>query len=324
MPCPQRCAVAVFAFAALTVAAAHADPYPGKPIQWVVPSSPGDGSDTFGRLLAERVGSALGQAIVVQNRPGAGGVVGSEYVARAVPDGYTMIVGNAGSHGINAAIYTHLPYDVQKDFVAVALICTTPNVMVVNNNVKAHTVREFIETLKKNPGKIDYASGGVGSSAHMSAELFKSMAGVDMTHIPYKGATPATASVLANETQTMIGNLPPWLPLLKSGKVRALAVTSPERSPALPDVPPLSDTVPGFDTVAWFGVLAPANTPEAIVALMNKQINAALAQKDLRDKLEALSCMPAPGTPEAFAARIGSDIARWKALASQKNIHADR
>jgi tripartite-type tricarboxylate transporter receptor subunit TctC len=287
-----------------------------------VPSSPGDGSDTFGRLLAERVGNALGQTIVVQARPGAGGIVGSEYVAKAAPDGYTMVVGNAGSHGINAAIYEHLPYDVQKDFVPVALICTAPNVMVVSPSVKARNVREFIDYLKKNPGKVDYASGGVGSSAQMSAELFKSVAGVDMMQVPYKGATPATASILANETQVMIGNLPPWLPLLKSGKVHALAVTSLQRDPALPDVPPLSDTLPGFETVAWFGVLAPAGTPPAIVDLMNKQINAALAQQDLRNKLEQLSCTPSPDTPQAFAARIDADITRWKALARKMNIHA--
>jgi tripartite-type tricarboxylate transporter receptor subunit TctC len=234
-----------------------------------------------------------------------------------------MIVGNAGSHGVNAGIYSKLPYDVVKDFVPVALICTTPNVMVVSPNTKAKTVAEFVALAKANPGKFNYASGGVGSSAHLSAELFKSMTGTEITHIPYKGSAPAVSALLADESQVMIGNLPPWAAQIKAGKVQALAVTTAKRHPSLPDVPALTESLPGFETVAWFGVLAPAATPKSVVERMNAVINQALDQADVKARLATLSCDPAPGTPEAFAQRVNADVARWKKLASERNIRAD-
>ena len=210
----------------LACASAGAQTYPTKSIRWVVPSTPGDGSDVTGRLIADKISRELGQAVVIDNKPGAGGVLGSDAVAKSAADGYTMIVGNAGSHGVNAGIYSKLPYDVVKDFVPVAMICTTPNVMVVSPNTKAKTVAEFIALAKANPGKFNYASGGVGSSAHLSAELFKSMTSTDITHIPYKGSSPAVAALLADESQLMIGNLPPWSAQIKAGKIQALAVTT--------------------------------------------------------------------------------------------------
>lgn len=302
---------------------AWAQAYPVKPIKWVVPSTPGDGSDVTGRLIAERVSRELGQPVVIENRPGAGGVLGSDVAAKSAPDGYTMIVGNAGSHGVNAGIYTKLPYDIVKDFVPVAMLCTTPNVMVVGPEIKASSVPEFVAYAKANGAKVNYASGGVGSSAHLSAELFKSMAGVEMTHIPYKGAAPAVAAILAGESQLMIGNLPPWSAQIKAGKVKALAVTTAKRHHSLPDVPALAEVLPGFETLAWFGVLAPAGTPKAIVERMNGVINQVLEQADTRAKLATLSCDPAPGTPEAFATRVNGDVTRWKKLAAEKNIRAD-
>lgn len=303
--------------------ATFAQTYPAKSIKWVVPSAPGDGSDTVGRLIADRVSRVLGQPVVIDNKPGAGGVLGSEIVAKAAADGYTMIVGNAGSHGINAAIYNRLTYDVVKDFVPVALICTAPNVMVVGPAVRAKTVSEFIAYAKANPGKINYASGGIGSSAHLSAELFKSLAGIDMIHIPYKGASPAVTAVLSGEVSVMIGNLPPWTAHIRSGKAQALAVTTQKRHPALPEVPALSETLPGFETIAWFGVLAPAGTPRSIVDRVNKEINEALSQTDIRERLGTLGCDPAGTTPEAFASRIAGEVARWKKLAIDKHIRAD-
>jgi tripartite-type tricarboxylate transporter receptor subunit TctC len=234
-----------------------------------------------------------------------------------------MIVGNAGSHGVNAGIYSKLPYDVVKDFVPVALICTTPNVMVVSPLTKAKTVAEFVALAKANPGKFNYASGGVGSSAHLSAELFKSMTGTEITHIPYKGSAPAVTALLADESQLMIGNLPPWAAQIKAGKVQALAVTTAKRHPSLPDVPALTENLPGFETVAWFGVLAPAATPKSVVERMNAVINQALDQADVKARLATLACDPAPGTPEAFAQRVNADVARWKKLASERNIRAD-
>jgi len=308
---------------ALTCASTWAQTYPTKPIRWVVPSTPGDGSDVTGRLLADKISRELGQAVVIDNKPGAGGVLGSDAVAKSPADGYTMIVGNAGSHGVNAGIYSKLPYDVVKDFVPVALICTTPNVMVVSPNTKAKTVAEFVALAKANPGKFNYASGGVGSSAHLSAELFKSMTGTEITHIPYKGSAPAVTALLADESQLMIGNLPPWAAQIKAGKVQALAVTTAKRHPSLHDVPALTESLPGFETVAWFGVLAPAATPKSVVERMNAVINQALDQADVKARLATLACDPAPGTPEAFAQRVNADVARWKKLASERNIRAD-
>ena len=306
---------------AATGAAAQA--WPSKPIRWVVPSAPGDGSDSTGRLIAEKISRELGQAVVIDNKPGAGGVLGSEFAAKSAPDGYTMIVGNAGSHGINAAIYSKLAYDVVKDFVPVALICTAPNVMVASPGSKVSNVAEFVAYAKANAGKVNYASGGIGSSSHLSAELFKSLAGIEMTHIPYKGASPAVAAVLADEVNLMIGNLPPWSAQIKAGRVRALAVTTATRHPSLPDVPALAESLPGFETVAWFGVLAPTGTPKAAIDRVNAAVNAALGDAEVRTRLAALGCDPAGATPEAFAARVNGDVARWKKLAAEKQIRAD-
>ena len=302
---------------------ALAQTYPAKPLRWIVPSTPGDGSDITGRLIAERLSRELGQPVLIDNKPGAGGVLGSELAAKAAPDGYTMIVGNAGSHGVNAGIYSKLNYDVVKDFVPVAMICTTPNVMVVSPNTKVKTVAEFVAYAKANPGKVNYASGGVGSSAHLSAELFKSMSGADMTHIPYKGSAPAVAGVLSDEVQVMIGNLPPWSAQIKAGKVQALAVTTAQRHHSLPDTPALAESLPGFETIAWFGVLAPAGTPKAVVTRINALVNQALEQPEVKARLATLACDPAPATPEAFATRVTTDVARWKKLAAERNIRAD-
>ncbi len=294
-----------------------------KPLRWIVPSAPGDGSDTSARLIGDRLSQVLGVAVVVENKPGAGGVVGSEAAAKAAPDGTTFIVGNAGSHGINAAIYRKLNYDVVRDFAPVALICTAPNVMVASPALPVKTLAEFIAYARANPGKLNYASGGVGSSSHLSGELLKSMTGIDMTHIPYKGATPAVAAVLSGEAAVMIGNLPPWSGHLKGGRGRALGVTTITRHASLPDLPALAETLPGFETVAWFGLLAPAATPKPVIERINREVNTILAQDDVRQRLANSGCDAAPGSPEAFASRIAGDVARWKKLAAEKNISAD-
>ena len=320
---PWRLKAAMALLALTGLCGAQAQNYPNKPIRWIVPSTPGDGSDSTGRLIADQVSRELGQPVVIDNKPGAGGVLGSEAAAKAPPDGYTMIVGNAGSHGINAAIYGKLSYDVVKDFSAVGLICTTPNVMVVGPGIQARTVAEFVALAKASGGKLNYASGGVGSSAHLSAELFKSLTGVEMTHIPYKGSSPAVAGVLSGEVATMIGNLPPWSAQIKAGRVRALAVTTAKRHPSMPDVPALAEIYPQFETVAWFGVLAPAGTPSAIIERVNAAINKALAHPEVKARLDTMGCDPAPGTAESFAARIQRDVTRWKKLATEKQIHAD-
>ncbi|HET7096136.1 MAG TPA: tripartite tricarboxylate transporter substrate-binding protein, partial [Casimicrobiaceae bacterium] len=229
---------------------AHAQAWPSRPIHIVAPSTPGDAPDVIARIVADKLSIALGREVVVDNKPGAGGVVGSEFVAKATPDGYTLIMGNAGSHGINAAVYAKLPYDIQRDFAPVSQIAVAPNIFVVNPNVPAKTVQEFIAYAKSRPGQLAYASGGNGSSSHMSMELFKSMTGADLIHVPYKGSSPALTDVVAGNDVAMFVNMPPAVPLVKAGKLRALAVTTLTRSPLMPDVPTVSESgLTGYETV---------------------------------------------------------------------------
>jgi tripartite-type tricarboxylate transporter receptor subunit TctC len=303
---------------------AQAQSYPNKPVKLVAPSTPGDAPDVIARLVADKLSTALGQQFVVENRPGAGGVVGSDYVAKAAPDGYTLIMGNAGSHGINAAVYAKLPYDIQKDFAPVSQIAIAPNVMVINPSVPANSVAEFIAYAKANPGKLSYASGGNGSSAHMSMELFKSMAGIDIQHVPYKGSSPALTDVVSGQVVAFIGNMPPTVPLIKAGKLRALAVTTRSRSALMPELPTIAEAgLPGFETVAWFGVLAPTATPPDVVNKLSAEIARIAKSPEIRDKLVAMGAEPVGSTPEEFKAVIDRDIAKWKPLAQKVGIKID-
>jgi tripartite-type tricarboxylate transporter receptor subunit TctC len=301
-----------------------ADTWPGRPIRIVAPSTPGDAPDVIARILAERLSVALGTQVFVENHPGAGGVVGSDIVAKAPADGYTLIIGNAGSHGINAAVYAKLPYDIQKDFAPVSQVAISPNIMVVNPDLPINSVQQFIAYAKSRPGALSYASGGNGSSAHMSMELFKSMTGVDLVHIPYKGSSPALTDVVSGQVAVMIVNLPPAVPLVKAGKVRALAVTTRARSPLLPDIPTVNESgVAGFETVAWFGILAPAATPKEIVARLSAEIAKIARSPEMRERLLALGAEPVGSTPDEFAAVIGRDIAKWTPLAKTVGIKVD-
>ncbi|MFO1311847.1 MAG: tripartite tricarboxylate transporter substrate binding protein [Burkholderiales bacterium] len=314
---------AILALAALPPAIL-AQPYPSKPLRIVAPSTPGDAPDVIARLVADKLTTALGQQVVVENKPGAGGVVGSDYVAKSAPDGYTLIMGNAGSHGINAAVYSKLPYDIQRDFAPVSQVAVAPNVMVVNPSVPANTVAEFIAYAKANPGKLSYASGGNGSSAHMSMELFKSMAGVDIQHVPYKGSSPALTDVVAGQVVVFIGNMPPTVPLIKAGKLRPLAVTTKSRSALMPELPTISEAgLPGYETVAWFGVLAPAGTPPDIVNRLSVEIAKIAKSPEMRERLVAMGAEPVGSTPEEFKGVIDRDIAKWKPLAQKVGIKVD-
>jgi tripartite-type tricarboxylate transporter receptor subunit TctC len=308
----------------LAATSAWGQSYPVKPIKLVAPSTPGDAPDVIARLVADKLSVALGQPVVVENRPGAGGVVGSDAVAKAAPDGYTLIMGNAGSHGINAAVYSKLPYDIQRDFAPVSQVAVAPNVMVINPSVPATSVAEFIAYAKSQPGKLSYASGGNGSSAHMSMELFKSMTGIDIQHVPYKGASPAITDVITGQVVAFIGNLPPTVPHIKAGKLRALAVTTKSRSALMPELPTIAESgLPGFETVAWFGVLAPAGTPPDIVKRLSSEIAKIARMPEMRDKLIALGAEPVGSTPEEFKAVIDRDIAKWKPLAQKVGIKVD-
>jgi len=300
-----------------------AQAYPTKPIRLVAPSTPGDAPDVIARLVAERLSGVLGQQVVVENRPGAGGVVGSEIVAKAAPDGYTLIMGNAGSHGINAAVYSKLPYDILKDFAPVSQIAIAPNIFVVNPALPVHTMPEFIAYAKARPGQLSYASGGNGSSSHMSMELLKSMAGIDIVHVPYKGSTPALTDVISGQDAVMSVNMPPAVPHVKAGTLRALAVTTRTRAPSMPDLPTVAETLPGYETVAWFGVLAPAGTPKDVINRLSVEIAKIARSPDMRERLAGMGAEPVGGTPEEFGAVMARDIEKWTALAKSVGIKID-
>ena len=303
--------------------AAPAQSWPTHAVKIVVPSPPGDGSDVTARAIADKLQAAFGQPFVVENKPGAGGVVGSADVAHAPPDGYTLIMGNAGSHGINAAVYGNLSYDAVRDFAPITLIAQSPNVLVANTGSKIRTVKDLIDAARAAPGSIDFASGGQGSSAHMSMELFKYLTHTDLHHIPYKGATPALTDIIAGTVPVMFVNLPPAMGHIKAGKVRAVAVTTAQRWSALPDVPAVAETVPGFETVAWFGLLAPAATPRPIIDRLAAEIHTIVQMPDVRARIEATGATPVGSTPEAFAQRIASDVDKWKKVAAAAKIRID-
>ncbi|HVE49576.1 MAG TPA: tripartite tricarboxylate transporter substrate binding protein [Casimicrobiaceae bacterium] len=298
--------------------------YPTKPIRLIVPSPPGDGSDLMARAIGDRLTQAWGQPVVVDNRQGAGGRVGTEAAVKSAPDGYTLIMGNAGSHGINAALYRDLQYDLERDFAPITQVMRAPNVLVINAALPAQNVRELIALFKANPGKYSYGSGGNGSSAHFTAELFKSMAGVEVAHIPYKGATPALTDVIGGQVALFMGNLPPAIGHIKAGRVRALAVTTAQRSALVPEIPTLAESgLPGFETVAWFGLFAPVGTPRDILLKIQAEVARIVELPDIKERIGTLGGEPVGNTPEAFAAIVKSDIAKWKQVASNANIRAD-
>ena len=316
----QWCAAVL---AALMACAVAAQPFPSKPVKIIVPSAPGDGSDILARAIAQKLTERWGQTVIVENRPGAGGVIGTEAAAKSPADGYTVIMGNAGSHAINQALYAKLPYDVVRDFAPITLVASAPNVFVVNPAVPANTVAEFLALAKKEPGKYAFASGGNGSSAHLNGEMLKAFAGVELTHVPYKGASPAITDVIAGQVQLMIGNLPPILPHIKSGKLRALGVTTATRFAATPDLPPIAETVPGYESLAWFGLFAPAATPKELVTKWHADVVAVLALPDIRDRVVQLGFQAVGNTPEAYAALIRNDIAKWQRVVKVSGAKAD-
>jgi tripartite-type tricarboxylate transporter receptor subunit TctC len=303
---------------------AAAQSFPAKPIRVIVPSPPGDGSDVVARLIGEKLAAAWGQQVVVDNRPGAGGRIGTELAAKAAPDGYTWIMGNAGSHGINGGLYRNLPYDLEKDFAPITQIMRAPNALVVSPSLGVNSVAELIALLKKHPGKYSYGSGGNGSSAHLSAELFKSMAGVDIVHVPYKGATLALTDLIAGNIVMFMGNLPPAMGHIKAGRIKALAVTTLARSKFVPELPTVDEAgLKGFETVAWFGLLAPAGTPPEVIAKTRDAVARITDTAELRARIDALGGEPVGNTPQQFAAIIRADIAKWRKVVADANIQAD-
>jgi tripartite-type tricarboxylate transporter receptor subunit TctC len=289
---------------------AFAADYPARAVRWIVPYTPGGTTDVLARIMAQWLSEKLGQQFIVENRPGGGNNIGTEAVAHAPPDGYTMLLVNP-ANGINTTLYKKLPFDFIRDIAPVAGIVRTPNVMEVTNSLPVKTVAEFIAYCKANPGKINMASSGSGTSVHLSGELFKTMTGCQMLHVPYKGAGPALTDLMGGQVHVIFDNLPSSAPFIKSGRIRALGVTSAERTPTLPDVPTVAETVPGYEATAWFGIGMPHGTPKDVIEKVNAEVNRALADPKMRERLAELGGTPIPGSPEDFGKVIRSETEKW-------------
>jgi tripartite-type tricarboxylate transporter receptor subunit TctC len=303
--------LAVVALACLPALAAQAEDYPTKPIKWVVAYPPGGTTDILARIMGQALSERLGQQFVIDNRPGAGNNIGTEVVVNSAPDGYTILLANP-ANGINATLYKKLPFNFLRDIAPVAGITRVPNVMETNPNFPAKTVAEFIAYGKANPGKINMASSGNGTSVHLSGELFMAMTGIKMTHVPYRGANPALTDLMGGTVDVIFDNLPSSVEFIRGGKLRALAVTTDKRNAALPDVPTVADTVPGYEASAWFGIGAPKNTPPEIIAKLNKVVNEALADPKMQAKLADLGGLPMPGSPADFGKVMADETAKWE------------
>jgi len=299
------------AAAAVVVAPAASAQGAGKPIHIVVTFTPGGAPDILARLIADRLAPAWNTQVIVDNKPGAGGNPGADSVAKAPPDGTTIVVGTVGTHAINGALYPKMPYDMVKDFAPVTLLATTPNLLVVHNDVPAKTVAELI-ALGRREGKLTFASAGSGTSIHVSGELFKTMTGIDMTHIPYKGRASAIPDLLGGRVTMMFDNMPSSLPLVKEGKLRALGVTSLKRSPAAPEIPTIAEQgLPGFEAVSWFALFAPAGTPRPVVDRLQAEVKKTLASPDVAKRLAEIGLEPVGSSPDELAAFQRSEIAKW-------------
>ena len=297
--------------------------YPNHPITLIVPYAPGGGNDVVARAVAEPMSKSLGQPIVIENRGGAGGSVGTRQVAKAPPDGYTLGLGGTGTLAVDPTLYPNVGYDPRKDFAPIGLIATTPLIVLVNQSVPAHDVQELIALAKAQPGKLNYASAGTGSGIHLGTVLFAETAGIDITHIPYKGSGPALTDLLGEHVQIYFSSLPPAVGLVKEGKLRALAVTSLRRSASFPDVPTVAEQgFPGFEAVLHYGIIAPAGTPRPIIDKLNTALRAALADPDVHNHIATEGAEPLPTSPEEYATDIDHEETKWSALVKKSGATA--
>lgn len=312
------------ALAATAPGLAAAQAFPSKPIRFVVPFSPGGAADVLARVVGQHVGETLGQPVVVENRTGAGGGIGAEHVARSPADGYTLFVGSTGPLAINKSLYSKLGYDPAKDFAPVSLAVLVQNVLVVGPNVTVNSVQDIINRARSKPAGMTYASSGNGTSLHLAGELFKTMAKVDIVHVPYKGGAPAITDLMGGQVDMMFAVLPDAMPHIRAGKIRAIAVAGTQRSKSLPDVPTVGEAgVPGFEASAWYGFVAPAKTPPEVVQKLNAAINAALAKPEVQERLAPLGFDVVASTPQQFAAKIESEIAKWGAVVQASGARVD-
>jgi tripartite-type tricarboxylate transporter receptor subunit TctC len=301
-----------------------ANDYPAKPVRLVVPFPPGGGADNLARLIMPRVAEELGQPIIIDNKPGAGGNVGAEYVARAAPDGYTLLYGTNGTHSINASLYRNLRFDPVKDFAPVSRMTSIAAMLIVNPKLPATNVAELISYARANPGKLNFASAGNGTTSHLAGELFRTMAGIDIVHVPYRGGALAVTDLIGGQVQMMIDVMPNAFPLAKDGRARGLAVASAQRFPAAMEYPTLAESgLPGFEASAWDGILAPANTPEPVIRRLNAAIRAALDDPRIVSALLARGALPVGGSPEHFARHIAESTKKWAAVVQSSGAKID-
>jgi tripartite-type tricarboxylate transporter receptor subunit TctC len=310
--------------AALAAAPAFAQQYPAKPIRMVVGFAPGGGTDIVSRIIGQKMGEAWGQPVLVDNRAGATGTIGADIVAKAPADGYTLLMGHVNSHGIAPNLFKKLPYDAERDFSMVAYVGYVPNVLVIHPSIPARNVKELIAIAKAKPDSLNYASSGVGSTQHLAGELFQLLTGVKITHVPYKGSGPAVIDLLAGHVSMNFDTMPPVLPHIKSGRLRALGLTTPKRSPQLPNVPTMIEVgLKGFDMTNWYGIMGPAKMPRDIIVKLNAEANRIMALPDAKSKLEEQGTILEPSTPEHFATFLHSEIAKYAKLVKAANVTLD-
>ncbi len=315
--------LACAALSALAIQSTQAQTYPAKPIRIIIAQAPGSATDVVSRIIGNKLQEGLGQPIVIEARPGAGGTLGTDIAAKAPPDGYTLFMANNSTHGANPALYAKLPYDAVKDFSPIIFAAATPYVLSVHPSLPVTNVKQLIALAKSKPGQLNYASAGNGSTHHLSGELLKTMGGIDMVHVPYKGTTPAITGLLAGEVSVMFATVTGIQPHVKSGRVKALAVTTAKRSSMMPGVPTVAETLPGFEMLSWFGLLAPAATPPAVVSRMNAETAKVLALPDVKAALTAQGFEVMAGTPDQFGEYIKREIAKITRIAKAANVKAE-